>query len=79
MTDAPTHVHGYAIVCGQETRGHGIDRAGLIILVDKGPDYPHRWVTAWLGLGDQDWTWGHYFITEASARDDFAWRCRRGY
>ena len=75
MTDAPTHLNGYPVVQATRTA-----RGGHVILVDRGPDSPHRWVTAFLPMGmTTSWHWGHYLIDEADARADYAERCRRGF
>lgn len=73
------HIHGYPILLAEPAKGGHVDRPGRIVLVDRGPDHGHRWVTGWLGDGDDQWTWGHYFLGETAARDDYAYRCRRGY
>lgn len=79
--NAPTQLNGYPVVQAHPTNGHGMNRAGFVILVDRGADHEHdlRWVTAWVGQGDTFWSWGHYLGHEAEARSDFAHRCARGY
>jgi hypothetical protein len=58
-------------------------RAGRVILVKIEGYQP--FVTGWqgrdedTGIYDRSWCSGHYFATEAEAREDFASRMRRGY
>ena len=81
MSDAPTHLNGYPVVKAHPTAGHGMTRAGFVVLVDRLVAHPHdqRWVTAWVGQGDRSWAFGHYLDHEADARSDYAHRCGRGY
>lgn len=76
----PATVNGYRIIGAEMTPGGRGTRAGHVILVDRGADRTfHRYVTAWLGQGDEGWDQGHYITDLAEARVDFRARSRRGY
>lgn len=83
MTDT---IHGHPILASVTTPAKGANRAGRVILVDRGPRHENfeRFVTAWQGGSastgfDPEWTWGHYFDSETEASEDFLRRGRRGY
>jgi hypothetical protein len=68
-------IHGYPIVA----RAPG-NRAGWeIILVERGPESFHPYVTATWETGAGEWIWGHYFESLEEAKRDFAERVTRGY
>lgn len=67
------------IIAQLKTEAAPATRPGRVILVDRGSDTHHRYVTAWIGDGDSSWCWGHYFNDERQAKDDYSKRCWRGY
>lgn len=75
-TTTPKTVHGYPILAASATPGGNGTRPGHVILVrnDQG-----EFVTGWLGEGDSNWTWGHYFTERGEAQADYEARVRRGY
>lgn len=73
----PVKINGYEIVSAVAKRG--VDKGGHIILVDRGPESPHRWVTAFLAQDASGWDWGHYFASRFDADADFNARVARGY
>jgi hypothetical protein len=77
--DAVDTVNGCEVIASVAALARGATRAGRVILVDRGPQGADRWVTAWQGKGDAGWMWGHYFVLETEAREDFAYRAKRGF
>lgn len=76
---SPPKVNGYPVLASFATPGDRITRPGHVILVDRGPESPHRYVTAWIGEGDSSWCWGHYISERDQAEADFRSRCARGF
>lgn len=72
-------IRGFAIVAEFRLPPQPATRPGRIILVDRGPEEPERWVTALHCDGDRAWLWGHYFSERAEADADFKARGKRGY
>lgn len=77
--EAPKTVHGMEIVRSSYTPSDRGTREGHVILVQRGQNAAHPYVTGWLGAGDSNWTGGHYFEDKTSAVADFNHRVRRGY
>ena len=87
--------NGHKVIGAVTSPGTGPGkRAGHVILVDLGVRAGHvslvdpdervrirtnRYVTAWAGVGDPGWSWGHYFYDFEEAKSDFAERAKRGY
>jgi hypothetical protein len=71
--------NGCRVLAVKQTPAGAMTRSGRVILVDRGPDYHDRYVTAWHGHDDSEWTWGHYFTSWLDADDDFLNRASRGY
>ena len=74
-----TTINGYRILASHHTPAREATREGAVLLVDRGEDSPHRYVTAWAGTGDKEWCWGHYYSDLAEATEDYASRSDRGY
>ena len=83
----PTSVNGYPIITTSHTQGGVGTREGHVILVDRAATDEHnygvarcdRYVTAWLGLDDDQWCHGHYISNFDDACEDFKTRAVRGY
>ena len=70
-------VNGHRVVA-TFTTGAGLgQRAGRLILVDRGDSSDLRGVSSWQGQGDDGWDQGHYFSDFAEARDHFLSACSR--
>ena len=76
MTDT---MNGYPVVAQSATPADSFTLPGRVILVDRGTDAYHRWVTAWAADDCHQWCWGHYFDNEGIARQDYDARVARGY
>lgn len=79
MTTAPETMNGHPVISAHHTPATPATREGHVILVDRGEHAHDRYVTAWAGLGDKSWCWGHYFNNRTDADADFSNRAARGY
>ena len=72
-------INGYPIQYQTITPARGAMRAGRIILVDRGGSMQSnpRYVTAWLGDGDNQWSGGHYIDNITDALTDYHERINR--
>ena len=67
----------YKILRSHTTIADAYTRPGRYVLVERGDTY-EPFVTAWLGDGDTQWCWGHYFDVIEDANRDFVQRTMRG-
>lgn len=72
-------INGYDIIGEIATPGDYATRAGRVLIIDRGLNTAHRYVTCWAGNGDISWCWGHYFNDLNAAAKDFGERSERGY
>lgn len=66
------------IIAQHRTPADYATRPGRVVLVKREHDL-HPYVTGWLGDGDSQWCWGHYFGNAEEAAEDFRRRARRGF
>lgn len=78
MVEAPKTLNGHKVIEAHHTPADRGTREGFVVLVDRACEF-QPFVTAWAGLGDNSWCWGHYFQHESSAREDYDIRCKRGF
>lgn len=71
-------IHGYDVIASSKTPTTDMTRPGRYVLVDRGEGHAQRFVTAWQGDGDDEWSTGHYFDERKAAFDDFMQRAKRG-
>ena len=79
-------LNGWQVLASKQTLADQATRPGQVILAKRMSSNPlpagipkDEWVTAWLGDGDKEWCWGHYFFTEKEAFTDYEMRACRGY
>lgn len=73
----PETIHGYTIKAQFSTDAGMGHRAGRVLLVDRGEKQHQRWVSTWQGVGDVEWSQGHYFDKFEEARDHFLDTCKK--
>ena len=73
----PETVNGYIIIAALHTPRERSTRAGYVILGYH--EERETYVTAWLGMGSEQWSSGHYITDRDEATKDFAARCIRSY
>lgn len=79
QTDFGKTKHGYSILAMYSTPRAPCTCAGRVVLADRGPESPHRYVTWWENTELGGYSMGHYIEDRAAAEADFAERCRRGF
>jgi hypothetical protein len=70
-------INGCRVVAQFSTPGGRMTRPGRLVLVDRGYGLTDRWVSAWIGDGDSEWSHGHYFGDWLDARAHFLDACSR--
>ena len=73
--DAPKTVHGYPVIASCYTAKASMTRAGHVVCVKRDEN---DYVTAWIAVGDREWTWGHYENDYTAAMIDYGHRCVQG-
>jgi len=70
----PETIHGFPILARHTIPKTRDGKQGQYILVDRGKDSHHRYVTALHFDGDHEWLHGHYFDDLIEAEDDLVER-----
>jgi len=74
---APVKINGYPIIKSEYIAGGNGYREGHMIIADRGPDSYHRYVTSWVGVGDNQWHQGDYTNDLKVAQSNFRIRADR--
>jgi hypothetical protein len=69
-------IHGFPVVGFINLLVARDGKQGRIVIVDRGKDYPDRWVTGLHFIGDDEWSNGHYFVDLDEAKADLVERAR---
>jgi hypothetical protein len=64
-------LNGFPIIATWIAPARGCERAGRIIVVDRGPEYEERYVVAWQADGATSWHESTYCIDFAEAERAF--------
>jgi hypothetical protein len=74
-------INGFPVIAMWETRQRGADDAGRYVVVDRGPQYEERYVSAWQSHRHDAWSsaWSQsvYCATLAVAREIFVARVQK--
>ena len=73
FSNGPNNVQGYRLMASKPTPAGFATRAGYVVMVDRETER-HRYVTAWIGTGDNSWCQGHYFDDYSEALTDWEGR-----
>ena len=70
-------INGFPVIGTWVTPKRGCERAGRIIMVDRGVEYEERYVVAWQAEGKGAWIESSYHVTLTEALVQFTDRVAR--
>lgn len=73
----PDTINGFPIIATWATPARGCERAGRIIVVERGTEYEERYVVAWQAEGKGAWIESSYHVTLTEALVQFTYRVAR--